>query len=298
VVSPRPATGWTAPVFSLGAKSSREKHHTKAVAVTRSITTSDLEAALRSVHLDPQFLWTAIRCTTEDRLREELAYVLDSRAPPDTFVAPGVAAGGGRRADIGEQRDGLIPVAIEMKHVWGSDPRWKLNKSTRKAVDAYPVGVKAQSVLHAVMMYEGARAREASTELGIVLLAVVHVHTDRGSVAEGPWSVLAGNALALSEQDRRVADRSAWLTRSSARSDHPGQPRDRREDTGLLQHSRDVCPGHAFGIASSPPSSIPGGPKPWPSAPRSRGVTCIEAKWRRPGSFSWPPAMLRGAVGL
>lgn len=147
-------------------------------AMTGRTAPRELEAALRSLRLSPQFLWTAIRAKTEDRLREELAHALDAPAPLDTFVAPGVAAGEGRRADIGVQQDDLVTVVIEMKQVWGSDPYWRLDGNTRKAVAAYPVGVKAKSVLHAVMMYEGGRARAAATELGIVLLSLVHVHTE------------------------------------------------------------------------------------------------------------------------
>ncbi len=67
-----------------------------------------LAATLRTLRLDDKFLYAAIRCKSEDWLRDEIAYALEAHAPGNTFIAPGVAVGGRRRADIGELHGGDV----------------------------------------------------------------------------------------------------------------------------------------------------------------------------------------------
>jgi hypothetical protein len=139
-----------------------------------------LASALSELPLDEQFLWTAIRCGTEDLFRDELAYALDPKCTPGVFVAPSVAvklgpdrSGKGHtvRVDIAELRDGRPSVVIELKQVWGADAIWTRGNH-EKAADAYP----DKAVLHAVILCEGKRAQDAAAELGVVLLEVVYFH--------------------------------------------------------------------------------------------------------------------------
>lgn len=132
-----------------------------------------LASTVSELRLNERFLWTAIRTATENRLRDELAYVRDAKCAADAFVAPEVLVGLRQHADIAELRHGRPAVVIELKLVWGADAIWKKGTQPR-AEAAYP---DVTPVLRAVVLYEGWRARSAAAELGVVLLEVVHIHT-------------------------------------------------------------------------------------------------------------------------
>lgn len=91
------------------------------------------------------------------------------------FVAPSVAIGQRRHADIAELHDGRRSVVIELKQVWGADAIWDWRgKARRELRDEFP---SARSPLHAVILKEGQRADHAANELAVVLLEVVHFLT-------------------------------------------------------------------------------------------------------------------------
>ena len=117
-----------------------------------------LTSALSELRLDERFLWAAIRCATENRFRDELAYVLDAKCAADVFVAPEVLVGRRQHADIAELHHGRPAVVIELKFVWGADAIWRKGSQAR-AEAAYP---DVTPVLRAVILYEGWRARDAA----------------------------------------------------------------------------------------------------------------------------------------